>query len=92
MLQRSKHQQNLSNDMLADTVQQANHVFSLPPGPSIRSSEENTKDTPVIIMPDMANTVICPDTVKSLKHQELITMLMYKIKWMQSTAKEIRRL
>jgi hypothetical protein len=42
-------------------------------------------------MPKMANTVICPDIGKSLKHQELITTLRYKIKWMCSTANEIRR-
>jgi hypothetical protein len=30
MVRRSVHQQNLSNDMLAETVQQANNVFSLP--------------------------------------------------------------
>jgi hypothetical protein len=29
---------------------------------------------------------------KSLKHQEIITKLRYKIKWMQSTANEINRL
>jgi hypothetical protein len=40
----------------------------------------------------MANAVICPETGKSLKHQELITKLRYKIKWMQSTANEINRL
>jgi hypothetical protein len=40
----------------------------------------------------MANAVICPETGKSLKHQELITKLRYKIKWMPSTAKEIIRL
>jgi hypothetical protein len=40
----------------------------------------------------MANAVICPDTGKSLKHQELITKLRYKIKWMRSTANEINRL
>jgi hypothetical protein len=43
-------------------------------------------------MPEMANTVICPDTGKSLKHNELITKLKYKIKWMRSTANEINRL
>jgi hypothetical protein len=43
-------------------------------------------------MPEMANAEICPDTGKSLKHQELITMLRHKIKWMWSTANEIRRL
>jgi hypothetical protein len=30
MIMRSAHQENLSNDMLAETVQHANHVFSLP--------------------------------------------------------------
>jgi hypothetical protein len=40
----------------------------------------------------MANAVICPETGKSLKHQELITKLRYKIKWMRSTANEINRL
>jgi hypothetical protein len=43
-------------------------------------------------MPEMANAVICPETGKSLKHQELITKLRYKIKWMRSTANEINRL
>jgi hypothetical protein len=37
----------------------------------------------------MANAVICPETGKSLKHQELITKLRYKIKWTRSTANEI---
>jgi hypothetical protein len=40
----------------------------------------------------MENSSIYPDTVKSLKHQELITLLRYKIRWMHSTAKEIHRL
>jgi hypothetical protein len=43
-------------------------------------------------MPEMANAVICPETGKSLKHQELITKLRYKIKWLQSTANKINRL
>jgi hypothetical protein len=30
-------------------------------------------------MPEMSNAVICPETGKSLKHQELITKLRYKI-------------
>jgi hypothetical protein len=46
----------------------------------------------VIILPEMANAVICPETGKSLKNQELITKLRYKIKWMRSTANEINRL
>jgi hypothetical protein len=46
----------------------------------------------IIIMPEMANAVICPDTGKSMKHNELITKLRYRIKWMRSTANEINRL
>jgi hypothetical protein len=76
----------------AEIVQQSNHVLSLPTGPTIRSATSTTNNTPVIIMPEMANALICPDTDKYLKHQELITMLRYKIKWMRSTANEIHRL
>jgi hypothetical protein len=43
-------------------------------------------------MPEMANTVICPESGKSLKHQELITILWYTIKSMRSRANEICRL
>jgi hypothetical protein len=43
-------------------------------------------------MPEMENAVICPETGNSLKHQELITQLRYKIKWMRSTSSEINRL
>jgi hypothetical protein len=46
----------------------------------------------IIIMPEMANAVICPDTYKSLKHNELITKVRYRIKWMRSSANEINRL
>jgi hypothetical protein len=40
----------------------------------------------------MANAAICPETGISLKHQELITKLRHKTKWMKSTANEINRL
>jgi hypothetical protein len=40
----------------------------------------------------MANAVICPETGKSLKHQDFIKKLRYKIKRMRSTANEINRL
>jgi hypothetical protein len=46
----------------------------------------------MIIMPVMANAVICPDTDKSLKHGDLITLLRYKIRWMRATANKIGRL
>jgi hypothetical protein len=86
MLRQSTHQQNLKNYMLAETIQQENNVFSLPTGSTIRSPPREVTDTPIIIMPEMANAIICPDLGKSLNHQELITILRYKIKWMRSTA------
>jgi hypothetical protein len=43
----------------------------------------------VIIVPEMANAVIYPDTGKSLKYHKLITLLRYKICWMISTTNGI---
>jgi hypothetical protein len=83
---------NLSHDMLAETINQANHFVSFPKTPGIKITEKINRNNQVIIMPEMANAVICPKTGKSLKHQELITKLRYKIKWMRSTANEINRL
>jgi hypothetical protein len=60
------------------------------------SRQQNSKkvinNEQIIIMPEMSNAVICPETGKSLKHQELITKLRYKIKCMRSTENEINRL
>jgi hypothetical protein len=64
----------------------------LPTGPAIKIAKCANKNKPVIIMPEIANAAICPDTGKYLKHQELITLLRYKIRWMLSTATEIGRL
>jgi hypothetical protein len=50
-----------------------------------------SKNTDIINLQEMANAVICPETGKCLKHQELITKLKYKIKWMRPTANEINR-
>jgi hypothetical protein len=90
MVRRSARQQNLSQDMMAETLSQANHCFSIS-----ASTKINHPATPTIegvILPEMANAVICPETGKSLKHQELITKLKYKIQWMRSMANEINRL
>jgi hypothetical protein len=76
--------------MMAETLAQANHCFSISVNTTYNHSS-NPK-TAIILLPEMANAVICPDTGKSLKHQELITKLRYKIKWMRSTANEINRL
>jgi hypothetical protein len=75
--------------MMAETLAQVNHCFSIS-AKTKYTHPSNTND--VIILPEMANAVICPDTGKSLKHQELITKLRHKIKWMGSTAYEINRL
>jgi hypothetical protein len=90
MVRRSARQQNLSQDMMAETINQANHCFSI--SAQTKYTHQPSANTDVIILPEMANAVICPETGKSLKHQELLTKLRYKIKWMRSTANEINRL
>jgi hypothetical protein len=93
MVRRSASQKyNLSQDMVAETINQANHCFSFPTTPSIKTKKKVINNNQIIIMSKMANTVICPETGKGLKHQELITKLRYKIKWMRSTANEINRI
>jgi hypothetical protein len=92
MVQRSARQQNLSQDMMAETINQANHCFAISAQPKTQYTKKPSENTKVILLSEMANAVICPETGKSLKHQELITKLRYKIKWMRSTANEINRL
>jgi hypothetical protein len=93
MVRRSAGQQhNVSQDMIAETSSQANHCFSISTNSDPTNSTILSSNNEVIILPEMANAVICPETGKSLKHQELITKLKYKIKWMRSTANEINRL
>jgi hypothetical protein len=90
MVRRSARQQNLSQDMMAETINQAHHCFAI--SAQTKYTQQTSANTDVIILPEMANAVICPETGKPLKHQELITKLRYKIKWMRSTANEINRL
>jgi hypothetical protein len=90
MVLRSARQQNLSQDMMAETINQANHCFSI--SAQTKYTHQSSTNTAMINLPEMANAVICPETGKSLKHQELITKLKHKIKWMRSTANEINRL
>jgi hypothetical protein len=90
MVRRSAGQKyNFSQDVKAETVHQANHCFSFPTSPRAKTTKKAIKNEQFIIMPEMENAVICPETGKSLKHQELITTFRYKIKWMRSTANEI---
>jgi hypothetical protein len=72
-------QHNLSQDMIAETISQANHCFSISTNPHPKDSTILSRNNQIIILPEMANAVICPETGKSLKHQELITKLRYKI-------------
>jgi hypothetical protein len=76
--------------MMAETLAQANHCFSI--SANTKYNHSSNPKTAIVILPEMANAVICPEAGKSLKHQELITTLRYKIKWMRSTANEINRL
>jgi hypothetical protein len=93
MVRRSARQQyNLSQDMMAGAINQANHCFSISSHKPRQITKLSSASNEVIIMPEMANAVICPDTGKSLKHHELITKLKYKIKLMRATANEINRL
>jgi hypothetical protein len=92
MVRRSARQQhNLSQDMMAETINRANHFSPSRAHPKTQNSKTWSSNKEVIIRPEMANAVICPEC-KSLKHQELITKLRYKIKWMRSTANKINRL
>jgi hypothetical protein len=88
----SGHQYNLSQDMMAETISQANHCFSISTHPENQTSKTSIISKQVIILPEMGNAVICPETGKSLKHQELITKLRYNRKWMRSKTNEINRL
>jgi hypothetical protein len=90
MVRRSARQQNLSRDMMAETLAQVNTCFSLSANSTCCRSSNPT--SPNALSPEMANAVICSETGKSLKHQELITKMRYKNKWMRSTANEINRL
>jgi hypothetical protein len=90
MVRRSSRQKKLSQDMMAEVVSQVNHCFSISAGTKISHSTTPTIES--VTLPEMANAVICPESGKSLKHQELITKLKYKTQWMKSTANKINRL
>jgi hypothetical protein len=73
MVRRSARQQNLSQDMMARTINQENHCFAISAQPKTQYTKKPSANTEVILLSEMANAVICPETGKSLKHQELIT-------------------
>jgi hypothetical protein len=71
MVRRSTSQKtNLSQDMIAETINEANHCFSFPMTPKLTKNFIHNEQ--IILMPEMTNAVVCPETGKSLKHQELI--------------------
>jgi hypothetical protein len=76
--------------MMAETINKEINCFSI--SAQTKYTHQSSTNTDIIILPEMTNAVICPETGKSLNHQELITKLRYKIKWMKSTANEINRL
>jgi hypothetical protein len=67
MVRRSARQQNLSQDMMTETINQANHCFSI--SSQTKYTQQQSTNADIIISPEMANAVICPETGKSLKHQ-----------------------
>jgi hypothetical protein len=77
MVQRSARQKKISQDMMDEALAQANHCFSISDNTKI--NHPTTPKIESVILPEMVNAVICPETGKSLKHQELITKLKYKI-------------
>jgi hypothetical protein len=71
----SARQQNLSQDMMAETIAQANHCFYI--SAKTKYKHPSSTNTDISTLPEMANAVIFPERGKSLKHQELITKLRY---------------
>jgi hypothetical protein len=61
-------QHNLSQYMMAERISQANHCFSISAQPKTQNSKILSTNSKFIILPEMANAVICPETGKSLKH------------------------
>jgi hypothetical protein len=56
MVRRSASQKyNLSQDMIAETVDQDNHCFYLPTSPSTKTKKKVINNEQIIIMPEMAN-------------------------------------
>jgi hypothetical protein len=87
MVRRSSRQQSLSQDMMDETMSQTNHCFYISANTKI--SHSTTPTIKSITLPEMVNAIICPDTGKSIKHQELITKLECKIQWMRSAQYQV---
>jgi hypothetical protein len=55
---------NLSQDMISETINQANHCFSISTDPEPNNTTKLSGNNQVIILPEMENAVICPETGK----------------------------
>jgi hypothetical protein len=61
--------------MMAETINQANNCFFI--SAQTKYTHQSSTNTAMLNLPEMANAGTCPETGKSLKHQELITKLKY---------------
>jgi hypothetical protein len=57
--------------MMAETLARANHCFVI--SKNTKYCQTPIPNAKIVLVSEMANAVICPETGKSLKHQELIT-------------------
>jgi hypothetical protein len=58
MVRRSaSNKNNLSQDMIAETINQANNCFSILTTPGIKTTEKVNRNNQVVIMPEIANAV-----------------------------------
>jgi hypothetical protein len=60
MVRGSARQHHKSQDMMDETINQANHCFSISAQPKTQYSKKPSYDRKVILLPEMANAVICP--------------------------------
>jgi hypothetical protein len=58
MVRRSARQHIFSQDMIAETINQAHHCFSI--SAQTKYTQQPSANTEVIILPEMANAAICP--------------------------------
>jgi hypothetical protein len=67
MVRRSARQHLFPQDMMAETINQANHCFAISAQPQTPYTKKPSDNTEVVLLPEMTNPVICPETGKSLK-------------------------
>jgi hypothetical protein len=58
---RARQQYNLSQDMMAEAISQENHCLSILTHPTNQNPKISISSMEVIILPEMANAVICPE-------------------------------